>query len=55
MEAVKIMFGEVLQKVMESELDTELGYEKSERTTNNDEKSLSKNYRNGYAQKTVKS
>lgn len=55
MEAMKQMFGDVLQKVMESELDTQLGYEKSERTVNNDEKALSKNYRNGYSQKTIKS
>jgi transposase-like protein len=55
MEAMKLMFGDVLQKVMESELDTQLGYEKSERTANNDEKQMSKNYRNGYSQKTIKS
>jgi putative transposase len=55
MKAMKLMFGDVLQKVMESELDTQLGYEKSERTANNDEKSMSKNYRNGYSEKTIKS
>ena len=31
MEAMKAMFGDVLQQVMEAELDTKLGYEKSER------------------------
>ena len=29
MEAMKAMFGDVLQQVMEAELDTKLGYEKS--------------------------
>ena len=48
------MFGDVLQQVMEAELDTKLGYEKSERTSNDDESSLSKNYRNGHSKKTVK-
>lgn len=55
MDAMKQMFGDVLQKVMEGELDTQLGYEKSERTANNGEKSMSKNYRNGYSEKTIKS
>ena len=54
MEAMKAMFGDVLQQVMEAELDTKLGYEKSERTSNNDESRLSKNYRNGHSKKTVK-
>lgn len=54
MEAMKAMFGDVLQQVMEAELDTKLGYEKSERASNNDESSLSKNYRNGHSKKTVK-
>ena len=54
MEAMKAMFGDVLQQVMEAELDTKLGYEKSERTSNDDESSLSKNYRNGHSKKTVK-
>ena len=31
MDAMKEMFRDVLQQVMESELDTELGYEKSQR------------------------
>lgn len=54
MEAMKTMFSDVLQQVMEAELDTKLGYEKSERTSNDDESSLSKNYRNGHSKKTVK-
>ena len=54
MEAMKAMFGDVLQQVMEAELDTKLGYEKSERASNDDESSLSKNYRNGHSKKTVK-
>ena len=54
MEAMKAMFGDVLQQVMEAELDTKLGYEKSKRTSNDDESGLSKNYRNGHSKKTVK-
>ena len=54
MDAMKSMFGEVLQQVMESELDEKLGYEKSNRISNDDEKEMSKNYRNGYSKKTVK-
>lgn len=54
MEAMKDMFRDVLQQVMESELDVELGYEKSERLSENGAGGLSKNYRNGYSQKTVK-
>ena len=54
LEAMKAMFGDVLQQVMEAELDTKLGYEKSERTSNDDENGLSKNYRNGHSKKTVK-
>jgi putative transposase len=55
MAAMKEMFKDVLQQVMESELDSQLGYEKSERISENDEKTASKNYRNGYSQKTIKS
>ena len=55
MTAMKEMFKDVLQQVMESELDTQLGYEKSERISETDEKAASKNYRNGYSQKTIKS
>ncbi len=55
MAAMKEMFRDVLQQVMECELDNKLGYEKSERTSENDETTVSKNYRNGYSQKTIKS
>ena len=54
MAAMKEMFRDALQQVMESELDMELGYEKSERVSENDNADLSKNYRNGYSKKTVK-
>jgi transposase-like protein len=54
MAAMKEMFKEVLQQVMEGELDEELGYEKSGRMSENSENDLSKNYRNGYSKKTVK-
>lgn len=54
MEAMKDMFRDVLQQVMEGELEDKLGYEKSERMSTDDENSMSKNYRNGYSQKTVK-
>jgi transposase-like protein len=54
MEAMKDMFRDVLQQVMECELEEKLGYEKSERLSSDGEKGLSKNYRNGYSQKTVK-
>jgi len=53
-EAMKDMFRDVLQQVMECELEEKLGYEKSERIAVNDENGMSKNYRNGYSQKTVK-
>ena len=39
---------------MECELADELGYEKSERTSNDECGKKSKNYRNGYSKKTVK-
>ena len=55
MAAMKEMFKDVLQQVMESELENKLGYEKSERIADNSETSVSKNYRNGYSQKTIKS
>ena len=54
MEAMKDMFRDVLQQVMESELEEQLGYEKSKRLSNDDEMAESKNYRNGYSKKTVK-
>ena len=52
--AMKEMFADVLQQVMECELDENLGYEKSGRLSEGGEKPLSKNYRNGYSKKTVK-
>jgi transposase-like protein len=54
MAAMKDMFRDVIQQVMESELEEELGYEKSERVSNSDDDLVSKNYRNGHSQKTVK-
>lgn len=54
MEAIKDMFRDVLQEVMEAELDTELGYDKQERRTDSECDEMSKNYRNGYSQKTIK-
>jgi len=54
MAAMKEMFGDVLQQVMECELEEKLGYEKSERVSADGETDLSKNYRNGYSKKTVK-
>ena len=55
MTAMKEMFRDVLQQVMECELDNKLGYEKSERISENDEKVETRNYRNGYSQKRIKS
>ena len=54
MNSMKELFSDVLQTVMEAELEDKLGYEKSERVSSNDEKTVSKNYRNGYSKKTVK-
>lgn len=54
MAAMKEMFKDVLQQVMECELANELGYEKSERMSNGECSNKSKNYRNGYSKKTVK-
>lgn len=50
MSALKGMFKEVLQEMLEAEMDTSLGYEKYDRDT-----TLKNNYRNGYGHKTVKS
>ena len=47
MAAMKDMFKDVLQEVMECELSEELGYEKSERLSDVDCNNKSKNYRNG--------
>ena len=58
MNAIKDIFKDVLQEFMESELDTQLSYDKHERrlteTAKCDENAVSKNYRNGYSKKTVK-
>ena len=54
MTAVKDMFKDILQEVMECELSGKLGYEKSERASNDECGKKSKNYRNGYSKKTVK-
>lgn len=48
------MFKDILQEVMECELADELGYEKSERMSNDECGNKSKNYRNGYSKKTIK-
>ena len=49
MAAMKEMFRDVIQQVMEVEMDEELGRERCQRATNE-----APNYRNGYSQKTVK-
>lgn len=54
MEAMKDLFRDALQQVMEGELEEQLGYEKSERLAESGENALSKNYRNGYSKKSVK-
>ena len=54
MVAMKEMFADVLQQVMECELQEKLGYEKSARVSENVENTVAKNYRNGYSKKTVK-
>ena len=51
MDAMKEMFRDVLQQVMESELDTALGYEKSQRMSDS---GVENKPRNGYLKKTVK-
>ncbi len=54
MEAMKNMFADVLNQVLEVELEEKLGYEKSERMSIDSENLMSKNYRNGYSPKTIK-
>ena len=54
MDAMKEMFRDVLQQVMESELDAELGYEKSQRMSDTAVEKSPRNYRNGHSKKTVK-
>ena len=46
MQAMKELFRDVIQQVMESELDVELGYEKSERMSDSENDNLLRNYRN---------
>ena len=47
-QALKDLLGGTIKKMMEAEMEEHLGYEKSERSDNDD-------YRNGYKSKTVKS
>ena len=54
MAAMKEMFRDVLQQVMESELEAQLGYEKSQRQSESTVEPGTRNYRNGYSKKTVK-
>ena len=53
MNAIKEMFRDVLEEIMEAELDSELGYEKQERRLD-ENNNPPKNYRNGYSKKKVK-
>ena len=46
MQAMKELFRDAIQQVMESELDVELGYEKSERMSDSENDNLLRNYRN---------
>ena len=46
MQAMKELFRDAIQQVMESELDVELGYEKSERMSDPETDNLSRNYKN---------
>jgi transposase-like protein len=52
MSAMKEMFRDIIQQVMEVEMDEELGRERCQRADT--EKCASPNYRNGYSQKKVK-
>lgn len=54
MNAMKEMFAEVLQEVMNCELDEQLGYEKSQRVSETAVEKAKRNYRNGYGKKRVK-
>ena len=51
MEAMKTMFRDVIEQVMEAEIDEELGRTRCQRTG---EEGMPRNYRNGYTKKTVK-
>ena len=50
MAAMKELFRDVIQQVMEVEMDEELGRERCQRANG---ETTSPNYRNGYSQKTV--
>ena len=52
MQAMKEMFRDVLEQVMEVEMDNELGRERCQRSEGPE--GQVKNYRNGYSKKTVK-
>ena len=52
MEAMKEMFRDVIQQVMEVEMDEELGRERCQRSQ--EPESKPRNYRNGYSKKAVK-
>ena len=54
MQAMKEMFRDVIQTVMEVEMDEELGRERCERVKPENGENTRRNYRNGYSQKTVK-
>ena len=53
MEAMKEMFRDVIQQVMEIEMDEQLGYERCQRSVPTGGEQA-KNYRNGYSRKKVK-
>ena len=52
MQAMKEMFRDVIEQVMEVEMDDELGRERCQRSEKPEEQT--RNYRNGYSKKTVK-
>lgn len=52
--AMKNMFKDVLEQVMECELEQNIGFEKSQRLSDTDDSCMPKNYRNGYSKKTIK-
>lgn len=54
MNAMKEMFADIINQVMSCELDEQLGYEKSQRASENTIENDTRNYRNGYGKKTVK-
>ena len=52
MQAMKEMFRDVIEQVMEVEMDDELGRERCQRS--DEPEGQARNYRNGYSKKTVK-